>query len=264
MDLSQLSKLKEYFVSNAMAPAELGAQGVYSAWKNTVSPEYRFALQTLYGNRKQPFTNEDLTASELAGYSDLIKQTEQRRKDTYPSLIKDNEFALKNLTKELEQKQEQFSKLPKDRKYWTDDHWALFQELQDMQRQRATLQNDYDIAKRRTEKFKQGTGDIQYKDYQKYNNPMNDPREVQDSSVNLANTIGAFNYQKTPQGYSVKDRWDFENTVDSPYIDRYQQGGYPAVLKDVWNSGDVGTLPAKLAIRKLGRDGRDINLTIPK
>lgn len=264
MDLSQLSDLVSYFKSNAMAPAELGAQGVYSAWKNTVSPEYRFALQTLYGNRKQPFTNEDLTASELQGYSDIIKQTEQRRQDTYPSLIKENESALQNLTKELAQKQEQFSKLPKDRKFWTDDHWALFQELQDMQRQRATLQNDYDIAKRRMEKSKEGKGDIQYKDYQKYNNPMNDPREVQDSSVALANTVGAFNYQKTPQGYTVKDRWDFDNSIDRPYIDKYQQGGYPAVLKDVWNSRDVGTLPVGLAIKRLGYDGRDINLTIPR
>jgi hypothetical protein len=264
MDLSQLSKLKQYLVSNAMAPAELGAKGVYSAWKESISPEYRFALQTLYGNRKQPFTNEDLTASELQGYSDIIKETEQRRKDTYPSLIKDNKLALETLNKDLAVKQEQYSKFPKDIKYWTDDHWALFQELQDMQRQKATLQNDYDIAKRRTEKFKEGKGDIQYKDYQKFNNPTNDPTQVQDSSLALANTVGAFNYQKTPQGYNIKDRWDFDNRVDRPFIARYEQGGYPAVFKDVWDSGDIGTLPVGLAIKKIGKDGRDINITVPK
>jgi hypothetical protein len=264
MDFSQLSKLVSYFKANTFAPVDLASQGVYSAWKHTVPSNVRFAAQTLYGNRNVPFTNEDLTDSELQGYSDIIKQTEQKRKDTYPSLLEDNQVAIGNINKELLQKQDRYNKLPKETKYWTEDDWTLFQEFQDLQKQRTSYQNDYDIAKRRLDNFKQGKGDIQYKDYQNYNNPTQEPRETLDSSINLANTIGRFNYQQTPQGYNVKDRWDFNNKMDLPMVKKYQEGGYPAVFKDVWDSRELGNLPVGLAIQKLGYDGRDINLNIPK
>jgi mRNA-degrading endonuclease RelE of RelBE toxin-antitoxin system len=258
-----------YLKSNVVDPA---ADVAYEGWKTAVPSNIRFAAQTLLGDRTKPFTNKDLTEDELAGYAGIIQETEQAILNKEPSLLEENKAALVDIDKELRNRKTEFNKIPAKVALWTDAHKQSFLEEQELKRQKGMFEKESGIARRNLESLKKGKGNIQYKDYANYQNPTGIPQDLADESVNLANTIGRFNYKKTPSGDAiVNDRWDFINESDLPFVEKYEKMGpiakYGEAIKDAYKDPSrfslLETVPAYMGMAALGREGRDINLKIP-
>ena len=240
----------DYVKSNVVDPA---ADLAYEGWKMAVPSNERFALQTLFGDRSKPFTNKDLTEDELAQYAKIISESEQRKARDLPSFIKANQEALKEPAVRMN--------LPKDDSQWTAADWDAYNAAEKAGKNRADIQKKTARAIKDLEGIPKGVGNIQYQDYA--------ADGLSEDEINMANTIGRFNYKKDKTGKaSIKDRWDFINENDLPYVEKYEKlrplSKYWEVLKDTVELGDIGALPAQAAMAYLGREGRDVNLTAPK
>ena len=58
--------------------------GLYEWWKRNVPSSARLYLQTLFGDRKQPFTEKDFTPNELKNFEALIKEAQIRTQNQQP------------------------------------------------------------------------------------------------------------------------------------------------------------------------------------
>ena len=67
------------------------SEGIYGLWKEKVPSDYRWYLQTLFGEKGKPFTEKDLTKKELQAIDKQIKEAD--------------EYGLNNLKRALENKQ---------------------------------------------------------------------------------------------------------------------------------------------------------------
>ena len=247
----------DFIKSNVVDPV---ADVAYEGWKMAVPANERFALQTLFGDRTKPFTNKDLTEEELAGYADVIANSEQRKARDLPSFIKKNQGALKEIDQRLKESAGVMS-LPKDDTKWTDADWDAYNAYEDLKKNRDVLQQKTVRAAKDLAGLPKGVGNIQYPDYA--------AEGLSNNEIDMANTIGRFNYKKDKTGKAaIKDRWDFVNEDDLPYVEKYEKlrplSKYWEVVKDTVERGDIGALPAQAAMAYLGREGRDVVLTAPK
>jgi hypothetical protein len=58
--------------------------GLYEWWKQNIPSSARLYLQTLFGDRKQPFTEKDFTPSELKNFEALIQASKLRTQNQQP------------------------------------------------------------------------------------------------------------------------------------------------------------------------------------
>jgi hypothetical protein len=70
---------------------EKKSEGIYGLWKENVPSDYRWYLQTLFGEKGKPFTEKDLTKKELQAIDKQIKDAD--------------EYGLRRLKQESENKQ---------------------------------------------------------------------------------------------------------------------------------------------------------------
>ena len=108
-------------------------------------------------------------------------------------------------------------------------------------------------------------GNVQYADYSKFKEgPQHNPH------ISLENTLGRFNYTQNPDGsITVTDRYDFVNPQREEAIKAYEGMG-PArkaleVAKRTLQKPATFplTLASELGNAYIGREGRDVKITVP-
>lgn len=108
-------------------------------------------------------------------------------------------------------------------------------------------------------------GNVQYADYSKFKEgPQHNPH------ISLENTLGRFNYVQNPDGsITVTDRYDFVNPQREEAIKAYEGMG-PArkaleVAKRTLQKPATFplTLASELGNAYIGREGRDVKITVP-
>lgn len=131
--------------------------GIYEWWKQNVPSDARAYLQTLFGDRKQPFTEKDFTKKELQQMESAILKSKPRLMDKAHVKQQQIEAALKwgdpldthvyspelanNLAKELKN-DDVYKKLINEKKNYSDENMNLFDVLQNKYKEKYGLEFD--------------------------------------------------------------------------------------------------------------------------
>jgi hypothetical protein len=108
-------------------------------------------------------------------------------------------------------------------------------------------------------------GNVQYSDYEKFNQgPQHSPH------ISLSTTLGRFNYTQNPDGsLTVVDRYDFANPGREEAIKAYEAMGPARKALEVAKRTAQKpfafplSLASELGNAYIGREGRDVKITVP-
>jgi hypothetical protein len=108
-------------------------------------------------------------------------------------------------------------------------------------------------------------GNVQYADYEKFNvGPQHNPH------ISLSTTLGRFNYTQNPDGsLTVVDRYDFANPGREEAIKAYEGMGPARKALEVAKRTAQRpfafplSLASELGNAYIGREGRDVKITVP-
>lgn len=211
---------------------EQKSEGIYGLWKENVPSDYRWFLQSLFGEKGKPFTEKDLNKKELQMLDARIKEFDNARLQKY---IKDLEYKKENLAsinsikpnadefiKRTSQDPEwkEFSRLFKIQNHNPKQHeryWELNNKLFD--RYRDVIANEstfYGSLGKNPQEIKQLYDDA----YKKYTN-NGQLQELQGGIKNLENKLA--NYSTLPGNVQYKIDEKYDDTLDTLHGDTIEQ-----------------------------------------
>jgi len=227
---------------------------LYEWWKQNIPSSARLYLQTLFGDRTQPFTEKDFTANELKNLESIIQASKPRLQEKINDIKKAN--TLNDMSLETIIQYENSGNL-KGAKNNTDA-------IETMKKLADTHQKQLDA----------GSGNVQYEDYKTAakNGDLNNYNAIR------GQTLGKFQYKTDPitGQRSIIDNYDFSNTSRDSAVNDYSKMSPVekalAVAKNsiTSTSGETSTgnsffgkgsgLLGEIGNAYIGKDGRPVDI----
>ena len=251
--------------------------GVYDLWKSIVPMRERFYLQTLFGDREKPLTEEDLTPDDLKSIESTIQEARgnrirdaqkqlsyslylDKKKNEMEAAIPVLENAAKNdpdwveyqtlsWEKDRDRKRELWDIL-EDKYYSLVGSEQVFYPMLDKPKEIGSGIKDYVKNYLASSPLKAQeeiarlesdypSNDVQYEDYlDSQDTGLTTTFLIDDDYV--GDTLGKFNYKTDNEGNRVViDDYDFHNETQEKYIDEYEKMGPLEKLVQVAKRGGV-------------------------
>lgn len=191
--------------------------GLFDFYKQNVSPEKRFYLEGMFGNKEKPFTAQNLTQDELNMFTQAIQNSRNRLVGRNSAIM--DAMSYSDLPRDVQEKFNVSRYLPEDffaptpfkdgpidEKQFYEDRAKRKQMYQEASNK--SLLDAKQFAEKTNKDLSAGYGYVNYDDYQGL------PK-------NMQYVLGRFQYQILPDGQiKIKDRYEFSNEHNKAFTER--------------------------------------------